>query len=228
MMKPWNQTEPFVHLTDSQLKELNQSAELCRYPKGAVLFREGEPADSLWVLQQGWVRLVKRTADGKFLTLDLVTPKDGVCGLSAFSDHNRYVATAVAAPPVEAVRLPALALRELLKSHPQFAACVTGILNQRFRHIAAAYADAYAPVEQRIASVLLRLTDDFGAHLPITRRELAELTGTTVETAIRITRRMQEEGTLRISRGRVTVLHPRSLSGKINRIIASEKGGNSQ
>ncbi len=226
-MKPWSQTEPFVHLSDSKLKELNRSAQLCHYPKGAVLFREGDPADSLWVLQQGWVRLVKQTANGKILTLDLVTPKDGVCGLSAFSD-KRYAATAVAAPPVEAVRLPAPALRELLKSHPQFAACVSGILSQRLHHISAAYADAYAPVEQRIASVLLRLKDDFGAHLPITRRELAELAGTTVESAIRVTRRMQEEGILRISRGRVSVLTPRALSGKINRTITTEKGGDSQ
>lgn len=182
--------------------------------KGVVLFREGEPAESLWILKRGWVRLIKRTADGKSLTLDLVTPKDSLCGLSAFSGA-RYLASAVAATPIEAVRLAAKKVQQLLQSHAPFAACVTGIFSRRFHHMASSYAAAFAPVEQRIAAVLLRLEEDFGDTLPVTRREVAEMAGTTVETAIRVTNRMRRENLLLMKRGQIVLADPKALAKKI-------------
>ncbi|MBI3615153.1 MAG: Crp/Fnr family transcriptional regulator [Candidatus Omnitrophica bacterium] len=190
---------------------------MSRYPKGAVLFREGEPAEILWVLQRGWVRLVKKTTDSKTLTLDLMTPKDGLCGLSAFSG-DRYLASAVAATPVEAVRIPAKSIRAILQSNAPFASCVIGIFSQRFHHMAEAYATAFAPVEQRIASVLLRLDEDFGTTLPVTRRELAELAGTTVETAIRVTNRMRQENLLLMQRKKIILVNPKGLAQKIQTV----------
>lgn len=212
--KAWHRQEPFIHLSKRDLSELKPTAEPHRYPHGTLLFQEGEPAEALWVIQQGWVRLVKRTTDSKSLTLDLVTPKDRLCGLSAFSGQN-YLASAVAVTPIEAVRLPAPALRRLLESNAPFVSCVMRTFSHRFHHMAQAYATAFAPVEQRIAAVLLRLQEDFGITLPVTRREIAELTGTTVETAIRVTSRMRRENLIRMSRGQITLMDLKALSKKL-------------
>ncbi len=216
-MKPWQRQEPFVHLSDSVVHGLSRIAEVHRYPKGTVLFRDGEPAQDLWIIRRGWVRLVKKTTDSKALTLDLVTPKDRLLGLSAFSEKT-YLASAITATPVEVVRIPAKAVREVLQSDAKFASCVTRIFSHRFHHMAQAYATAFAPVEQRIASVLLRLNEDFGATLPVTRREVAELAGTTVETAIRVTNRMRKENLLLMQRGKIVLMNPKGLSKKIQTV----------
>lgn len=210
----WLQRDPFRHLPESAKRQLSRAAELRHCPQRSVLFREGDPADSLWVIQRGWVQLVKRTADGKTLTLDFVTPRDRICGLSAFNKQG-YLASAIATTPVVALRIPAPVVGRLLKEQARFAACVAGIFGQRFHHMAAAYATAFAPVEHRIASVLLRLREDFGRSIPVTRRELGELSGTTVETAIRVTRQMQRDGVLQMSRGRILLLRPEALKRKI-------------
>lgn len=218
-MKPWFRKEPFVHLPDDAIQALGQVAEVCRRPRGAILFREGDPSEALWVLQRGWIALMKRTAEGKVLTIDLATPRDGIFGLSAFSGQP-YLASAVANTPVEAVRLPATQARGLLRLHTQFAACVAEVFSHRFHHMASAYATAFAPVEQRIASVLLRLAEDFGEVLPVTRREIAELAGTTVETSIRVTRQMQRDGLVSMSRGRVTLVRPKAIAAK-SRVVGA-------
>jgi CRP-like cAMP-binding protein len=213
-MKAWYRQEPFVHLSNSVIRELSRTAQGRRYPKGAVLFREGEPADVLWVIQRGWVSLMKKTTDGKILTLDLVTPKDSLCGLSVFSG-DKYLSSAVAVTPVEVRRIPASVVRKALRSNAPFAFCVAGIFSQRFHHMAAAYATAFAPVEQRITAVLLRLSEDFGNTLPVTRREVAELAGTTVETAIRVTRKMWREHLLLMRRGEIILVNPKGLARRI-------------
>lgn len=213
-VKPWYAQEPFVYLSQSALGSLRRTAEPHRCPKETLLFQEGQPAEALWVIQKGWVRLVKRTTDSKSLTLDLVTPKDCLCGLSALSG-DRYLASAVAVTPVEAVRIPAFALHRVLQSNARFNSCVMGTFSHRFHHMAEAYATAFAPVEQRIAWILLRLREDFGTTVPATRREIAQLTGTTVETAIRVTRKMRRENLIRLSRGQITLVDSKALSEKL-------------
>jgi len=209
----WHSEHPFHHLPESARQILGRTAEAVHLSKGDVLFREEEPAEFLWVILKGWVRLTKRTAGGKGLTLDLVTPKDRLLGLSAFSEKT-YLASAVAATMVEAIRIPARTMQEALQSHAPFASCVTGIFSQRFHHMAEFYATAFAPVKQRIAAVLLRLGKDFGDTLPVTRREIAELTGTTVETAIRVTSQMRKENLLLMKRGQIVLVNPKALDKK--------------
>ena len=68
------------------------------------------------------------------------------------------------------------------------------------------------PVERRVAQALLALRKKFGDSIPPTRQEIAELAGTTVETAIRTISRFQQEGWVRSNRGKVHLLQPDSLS----------------
>lgn len=211
---PWLHQDPFRRLPVPARTVLNRAAEVARYQAGEVVFREGEPPESLWVVRRGWVQLVMRTANGKGLTADLSTPDDGLFGLSAFCGMS-YLTSAVAATPLVVVRLPAPVVRQLVTAHAAFAAAVVRLFSRRFHHMAEIYATAFAPVELRIVSVLLRLEEAFGATLPVTRRQVAELAGTTVETAIRVTNRLRRDRLLTMRRGEIVLADSVGLSQKL-------------
>jgi CRP-like cAMP-binding protein len=66
-------------------------------------------------------------------------------------------------------------------------------------------------VEQRLASALLRLSSKLGPTLPFTRQEIADMTGTTTETTIRVMSRLKERGIIRSTRGKVIILDKEKL-----------------
>lgn len=206
----WDEQGLFRRLPEKALEKLKASAQKASYPKGAVLFREGEPAEKLFIIVSGWVQIVRRVVNSQALTLDLVTPRDPCCGLSACTG-GRYMATAVAGTPVTAAILPSSVLKSLMEEHAGMASQVARLINTRYRHIAWAYSYAFAPVTRRIAAALLRFSEDFGRTLPLMRREVAALAGTTVETSIRVTRRMEKAGWVRMRRGRIEILLPEAL-----------------
>lgn len=121
----------------------------------------------------------------------------------------------MAETPISVVRIPADRVRTLLARHARFAAGIVRMLGRRFAHMAVMYAMAFEPVDARIAAVLVQLTEAFGTTIPLTRREVAQLAGTTVETAIRVTTRWQREGLVRLGRGRIVVLNIASLSHRL-------------
>lgn len=202
---PWIAGEPFKRLPAAARRQLLNAAVTSQLATGTTLFREGEPSTTLWVLQTGWVRVSKRMVSGNVVTLEVVTPGHPLVGLSAFSG-GPYVASAVAATAVVAIQLPAALLQQLVGQHAPFATAVLGLIGQRVHQMASAYAMAFAPVGQRMASVLVRLTEGFGETIPLTRRELAALTGTTVETAIRVTNEFRRAQLLQLSRGAIRLL----------------------
>lgn len=209
----WLRREPFLSLPAPVVRNLAAQAQPFELPKETVLFREGEPAQVLWIIQTGWVRLTRGMFTGKRLMLDIVTPAEMFCGLSAATGTPRYMATAVTACPAEAVRLPAAAVRKEAESCSKLAFHLAQLLNQRYFHTVVSYAQAFAPAHHRIAYTLLRLAKDLGKEIPITRREVAELSGTTVETAIRVTRKMERADLLRLRRGKIRLLKADLLDG---------------
>jgi len=210
----WYAQEPFAGLSASTRRKLQAVAKEQRIRRGECLFREAEPATALWLVRSGWVQLKRKAGNRQELTLDIVTPKDNLCGLSAFFG-GRYMGTAVAATPLEAVRIPAAALRTVIGSDVRLTTRIAQLTLARYRHITSAYANAFSSAQHRIAAVLLRLEEDFGRLLPVTRKEVAELSGTTVETAIRVTRQMERKGALRSSRGQIKLLKLAALKEKV-------------
>ncbi len=205
MRVPWIEREPFDCLPAASRCRLLKAAVASHLASGTILFREGEPSTTLWVLQTGWVRLSKQMLSGNAVALEAVTPGHPLVGLSAFSG-GPSVATAVAATAVVAIQVPAALLRQLVSRHAPFAAAVLHLVGERVHQMAAAYAMAFAPVGQRMAGVLVQLTEGFGETIPLTRRELAALTGTTVETAIRVTNEFRRAQLIQLSRGAIRLL----------------------
>lgn len=201
----------FQGVPAAKLQALGEAATLRRFRKGETIFEEGQPAAFVWVIQRGWVYLVKRTPSGGPVTIFTVTPEEVLCGFSAVTGQGAYYASAVAATETTAIRLPRLDFARLLRSQAGFAKRVLAIYHTRMRHLAEAISLAQAPVAQRLAYTLLRLKASFGRTIPVTHQELARMAGTRWETSIRMLARFRRKRWVATSRGKMTLLRADQL-----------------
>ncbi len=202
----------FRTLPTATLSALADAAELRRFLKGDRLFEEGQPAEAVWLIQRGWVYLTKRSPQGTPVTIFTVTPDDVLCGFSAVvGPGTYYYASAVAATNTTAIRVSHAHFARLLREHPGVSEQVLAIYHTRMRHMAEAISLAQAPVELRLAYVLLRLRATFGKTIPITHQELSHMAGTRWETSIRTLSIMKRKGWIASSRGKMMVILPQKL-----------------
>lgn len=176
---------------------------------GAPLARQGEPADALYLVEQGLLKLVQVTPEGHELIVRFVGPLDPFGGVVALEGAT-YPVTALAVEPMRLRVWPRATLASLLARHPQVR---TNLLREMTTHMTDALTRvselATERVGQRLAHTLLRLGRQVGEPTseglllrhPLTRQELAELTGTTLYTVSRILSRWQADGVIE-SRGR--------------------------
>lgn len=207
--------EPFKRLGPVERKRLAQASVERRYAKGETIFREGQSSESVWVVKSGRVHLMKFLADGKISTTCVMTAGETFCCLPAL-DGKPYPVDAVAAADSVVVRIPTSAFHELLRKNPTFLQDSLCLFCDRLRQVEHKSCMVYEPAEQRLAEVLLTLSKKFGSTIPLTRHELAEIAGTTHETAIRTLSRFGKQGLIKSSRGKTIILHPEKLSTLLN------------
>jgi CRP-like cAMP-binding protein len=203
----------FQRLPAPRLRRLLRQAREERFEKGAVLFRQGERAAAIWVVLEGWVHLMRtpESQDGaRAVLIFTITPEEALCGLSVIEDQP-YSVDAVAGTACRAIRLPARALNDALAREPAFAHHVLRLCTRRIRHIARQYGAMAEPVSLRLIRAILRLQEQFGTTIPVTHRELAQMSWTTTETAIRMVRALKRQGALAGSRGKLIVSRARPL-----------------
>jgi CRP-like cAMP-binding protein len=177
-------------------------APVCRavgYEKGEEVFREGAPAEDLCFVVLGRVKVVK-AGPGRDVILGLFGPGEPIGAVAVF-EGGRFPASAVALEPSTVLRVPERAFFAAIDAHPEMTrSLLQGLMVRQFE-ITRRLADLSAPVERRIARLLLTLAARMGRAassrieipLALSRLEIAELTGTTVETAIRVMSRWGKE-----------------------------------
>lgn len=203
------QAELFRALAPETLARIRPHLRDRAFYRQRVLFREGEPAASLWVVRRGVVRIYHVSSDGRPTTLESHGPGEIFGALSALDDE-RYPVSAEALEEGFAWCLPREVLQRLLFEDPRAGVELLRVVATRLRsaHVQLhSFAHDRAPA--RLARALLHVVSD-GAAVA-TRRELAEAAGTTVETAIRVLRRFEREGLLRGETGRIEVLDAEAL-----------------
>lgn len=186
----------------SQLRERS-------FAKQRALYFEGDPAESLWILRRGSVRLYKSSPSGRTTTLETLGPGQIFGAVSAL-DSDDYPSSAEGVTDGIAWCLPRAVLLRLLAEDPRLGVAVLGIVSERL-HAAHERLRSFAhdAVPVRIARALLEATHDGEAH--VTRRALADSAGTTVETAIRVLRRFERDGVVRSEVGLVHVTDAAAL-----------------
>jgi CRP/FNR family transcriptional regulator len=188
-----------------------------RAEAGKVLFGEGQPADSLWAVKEGLIHIVKHGPDGREMVLEVIPPGE-LFGAVVALENRPYPASAVAAEPSVVWRLPATLARELCQKHPTLRSAILEQVTSRLRSAHERLRSvALERVEQRLARMLLALADKIGQSkdgvtvLNVTRQELADMIGTTVETTIRITSKWQQGGIISSSRHQIGLTNTVSL-----------------
>ena len=201
--------EVFRVLPRESVARLKPLLRKCRFEQRRVLYFEGAESDRLWIVQQGQVRLYKSSLRGQITTLDVLGPGE-VFGSLATSEQSTYATSAEAVTVGRAWWLPRDTFQRLLENEPAVAMEILRIVSRRLRNAQERLrVFAYDPAPARLAHALLQASSDGAAA--ITRRALAELAGTTVETAIRVLRRFERDGLVNGSVGHIEILHPNAL-----------------
>lgn len=172
------------------------------YDRGEVLFGEGDPSDALFVIVDGLVKIVKLMPTGKELILEIFAAGDPVGAVALFAGHA-FPASARAIEPSRCLVTPRSAFFRLLESNASFVRGLLAGLTLRQLELTSRLAElAGARVEERLARWLLRKGEELARHehggvfipLALSRQELADMTGTTIETAIRVMSRWAKSG----------------------------------
>jgi len=200
-----------------------QLTGLC-YPREAYIFFEGDAPENLFVVWMGRVKLVRHSVDGRDVVLDVLGP-GRLLGEVAVFEGAAYSQTAQTMEEVAVIAIPRNDYLDLLQRYPTLALAVINELGRRLR-VANDLVQSLAVdrVEQRIARALLRLAlyngtpskDGLMIQMRLTRQDLADMTGTTVETAIRIMSRFRKQGWITTQRGRVIIKQSEQLNQVAN------------
>lgn len=172
------------------------------YEKGETLFAEGDPPDFLVTIASGRVKVVKTLPSGKEIILEIFGPGDPVGAVVAY-EGRPYPASAVAIERSECILVRRTEFFALFERHPSFVRGFLTGMAQRIVELTRRIPEvAGGRVETRFAHLFLKLADRMGRNradgrfvpLPLSRQELADLAGTTIETSIRIMSRWGKEG----------------------------------
>jgi CRP/FNR family transcriptional regulator len=175
---------------------------LCRvrpYARGETIFREAEPAERIHFVVSGRVKIVK-AAGVRDIILEILGPGEPVGAVAAF-ERRPFPATAIALEDSMILSIPEREFFQLLESRPEMTRHLLGGLTMRLMMMNKRLADMTGTVEVRAARLFLTLsgrmgqTREGGIFIPLalSRQELADLLGTTLETAIRLMSRWQKE-----------------------------------
>jgi len=214
--------EPFTATRPAEVAVLAQSAVRLRKPAGTVIATEGRVPDGLHVLLRGRVNLIRVGDGGRDLILSALGPGD-VLGESCAFDQSGMSTTAVAATPVEMLRIPAEVLSAHVRRDPETMVRLVRLVSDKLREIEnVASSLALHDVEERLRRTLVRLVQRQGRRAPSTtgwilapvptQSELARMVGSCRETVSRTLSAMSRNGLLNTS-GRRMILDERLLAG---------------
>ena len=214
----------FCQLPQSALSELNNLRQTAFYPRGALLFVEGQPTRGLFLMCSGQAKLYVNSAEGQSLTLRTVDPGEVLCLSSLIADEP-YPATAETLCPSQVGFLPRLAFLQLMRAHPDVSLRVAKHLSmelskawQQTRMLALA-PDTHAKLTQFLfewADKHGQVTDEgLRITLHMTHEDIARNIGASRESVSRILSDWKQRGIIRVAGGTLTIPNPKEFRGAL-------------
>lgn len=201
----------FSGLSDDELGALADLAIEHGFQAGETIFWEGAAPEWFYVVAEGSVKVVKYSSQGREFIIAFFSPGE-IFGEVAVFEDKPYPASAQAATGTQVLGIKRADFAAFLASRPQVALRIINILGGRLRDAQSRLRDlAGERVEQRVASVLIMLSSKLGPTLPFTRQEIADMVGTTTETAIRVMSQLKSRGIISSVRGKVTITDEQKL-----------------
>ena len=195
----------FSSTPPEDLADLLATAEEKSFRSGEYVFWEGEPPVGFYLLIAGRVKVIKHGSQGRETVVAFFNQGE-IFGEVAVLEDKPYPASAVAAEDSVLLSIKRQAFRDFIERHPAVALAMVGILSSRLREAQSRLHDlAGERVDQRLARTLERLASKLGNELPFTRQDLADMSGTTLETTVRFLSRLKADGIISSKRGMVKI-----------------------
>lgn len=196
----------FSSLNDKVITELASLAIERGFQAGEFIFWDGDAPDWFYIVAEGRVKVLKHSSLGKEFVIAFFEPGE-VFGEVAVFGNKPYPASAQAVAETKVLAIRREELLSFIAHHSEVALRIINVLGERLRDAQSRLRDiAGERVEQRLARTLLMLSSKLGPTLPFTRQELADMAGTTTETAIRVMSRLKDEGIIRSVRGKTIIV----------------------
>jgi len=205
-------------LSEEQRRSLLATARRHRYAAGEVVFHEGDPADSLHMIESGRVSVGLTTNYGSQVTFAIESQGEVFGELALLSTDSRRTATVTALERTETLVIQRDDFDRLRTDQPQVTEALLRILATRVRMLSERLSEAlYVPAEVRVLRRLLEVAETYssavdGGAVPLTQNQLGDLAGTARATVNRVLRREAARGMLRLERGKITILNRSALA----------------
>ena len=201
----------FQTLVREDLERIAQFAVPRDFEPGEVVFREGDASDTCYVVRSGRARAVRTHSGGRTLTLATFGPGDIFGELALFEDERRS-ATVEAIEPTSALAVLGPDMRRLMSEHAEISARLAVALGRRLRETNERLArQSFQTVQSRVAVVLAQLVDQEARDgerdvlVTATQADLAQLAGSSRESASRFLATLERAGVISQGRGRLIV-----------------------
>ena len=209
----------FSTLHPGDLQRISELAVPRAFEPGQVVFREGDSSDTCYIVRSGRARAMREHSDGRVITLATFGPGDIFGELAMFEDERRS-ATVETVEPTTVVAVLGPDMRRLMAEHPEIATRLVIALGRRLRETNERLSrQSFQTVQSRVAAVLSELVvqerpdgaDGQDVLVTATQADLAQLAGSSRESASRFLAVLERAGVISQGRGRLVVHDVRAL-----------------
>jgi len=204
----------FDGLGDGALLQLSRELQSRELHAGDIVFYQGDPAATCYLIQKGRVRIFVLDEDGHDLSVRVMGPGELIGEMALFDDQPRS-ASAVVMTRTRLLILHQDMLRHTLREHPDFAVNLLQTLSKRLRQSNEQAGQlASLTVEERVLRQIKKFAEWTGKRtptgtritMPLNQSELASLVGTSRESVNRALRNLRKHDKLRIQDGWIEIV----------------------
>ena len=209
----------FEGVSGSTLVQIVSLAHAKPLETGQLFFGEGDQAETFFVLTSGRVKLSQLTPEGHQVVLRLISPGDAFGGVGAFGEAV-YPVSAESVEASIALAWTSATMRHLIETESAIALNALRFVSGRLHDLQRRYRQLMTErVERRVARALLRLVHEAGRRVdagieisfPVSRQDIAEMTGTTLFTVSRLLSAWEERGIVQSGRQHIVLVKPHAL-----------------
>jgi len=207
------QVSIFSSLSAEDAKEISPYLQAYTFRKKETIFSEGDPSEWFYLVKSGKVKITKLSHEGKEIILELISSGDFFGGIAVVRGFP-YPANAVAMEDTEVLRISRRNLMRIMDRFPNLMYCMATNIGDRIKGSHEMLKSiALEKVESRIASLLIKLSDKAGEKnsdgllltIKLTKQDIAEMVGTTVETSIRTMSKLSKAGIISSKGGKILI-----------------------
>lgn len=201
----------FERMSDADLDTFLDHAQSRRVLQGETVFKQGQPADSFYLLLSGRLKVTQVTGDGQQIIVRVVHPGE-LFGFAMALQRPDYPGTAMAATDSVVLSWPSELWPQFVEQNGRLAVSAIQTIGRQLEDAHTRIREmSTQEVERRVAHAILRLSlqagrkEESGIQIafPISRQDIAEMTGTTLHTVSRILSAWEARGLVQCGRQKV-------------------------